>query len=254
MIVREHRIAFKSVKSMNLSNSNAGHPLTCIEKRDDKWLKIDLRTDSKSISLLAVFSAMVAMLEIFPIVGITDLKFFPGGTPFTLDWTGIPIVIVFVGLGMISSVVSIFVMFIAIGYRNFPGAVFKGAAELLTIIGLLVASILLRKRSFGRKSQVLLYLIFGAIFRAIGMYVVNIQLLPVFYPLFYTPDAAVVASAALVPWNILQAAINVIGGMFLYYVIPEDLRIQAGFEMNKGASSIEQLPKEEVDGAPSDNA
>jgi riboflavin transporter FmnP len=212
-------------------------------------VKTTLRTDSKSIALLAIFSAMVAMLEIFPIVGITDLKFFPGGTPFTIDWTGIPIVIVFVGLGMISSVVSILVMFVAIGYRNFPGAVFKGAAELLTIIGLLAARLIIGNRALSKKTSILLYLVFGAMFRAIGMYVVNIQLLPIFYPAFYTSEAAVVASTILIPWNILQAAINIVGGLLLYFIIPEELRIQAGFEMNNKESSIEQLSKEEVDGA-----
>jgi riboflavin transporter FmnP len=212
------------------------------------------RTNSKSIALLAVFSAMVAMLEVFPIVGITDLKFYPGGTPFTLDWTGIPIVIVFVGLGMIYSLVSIVIMFVAIGYRNFPGAVFKGAAELLTILGLLAARVIIGKRSLNRKSSVALYLVLGATVRAVGMFIVNIPLLPIFYPLFYTIESAIDASAALVPWNVVQAAINIIGGMVLYYLIPENLRIQAGFGIDIRKPSIEELSREEVDRASDSDA
>jgi riboflavin transporter FmnP len=205
--------------------------------------------DSKSIALLAIFSAMVAMLEVFPIVGITDLKFFPGGTPFTLDWTGIPIVIVFVGLGMISSVISIAVMFVAIGYRNFPGAVFKGAAEMFTILGLLVARVIIGKKPLSKRMSITLYLVLGATIRAIGMFIVNIPLLPIFYPLFYTTESAIIASTVLVPWNVLQAAVNIIGGFVLYYLIPENLRIQAGFEKSAKEFSTEELSKEEIDGA-----
>jgi riboflavin transporter FmnP len=216
--------------------------------------RMNIRSDSKSIALVAIFSAMVAMLEIFPIVGITDLKFFPGGTPFTIDWTGIPIVIVFIGLGMVYSVVSIAVMFVAIGYRNFPGAVFKGAAETLTILGLLAARLVIGKKSLSRRTSLSLYLVLGASIRALGMFIVNIQLLPVFYPLFYTTESAIVASAVLVPWNVIQAAINILGGVILYYLIPENLRIEAGFGINLGKPSIEELSKEEVDGASGSNA
>jgi riboflavin transporter FmnP len=216
--------------------------------------RMNIRSDSRSIALLAIFSAMVAMLEIFPIVGITDLKFFPGGTPFTLDWTGIPIVIVFVGLGMISSVVSIAVMFVAIGYRNFPGAVFKGAAEMLTILGLLAARLIIGKKALSKKASISLYLVFGAAVRAVGMFIVNIPLLPIFYPVFYTTETAIIASTVLVPWNVLQAAVNIIGGMVLYYLIPDNLRIQAGFGIGRGKPTIEELPKEEVDRASDSDA
>jgi riboflavin transporter FmnP len=192
---------------------------------------------------------MVAMLEIFPIVGITDLKFFPGGTPFTLDWTGIPIVIVFIGLGMVYSVVSIAIMFLAIGYRNVPGAVFKGAAEILTIIGLLVARAIIGNKSLSRRSSVVLYLVLGATVRAIGMFIVNIPLLPIFYPADYTTETAIVVSTILVPWNVIQAAINIIGGIMLYYLIPENLRVQAGFGFITGKTPIEELSMEEVNHA-----
>lgn len=210
---------------------------------------MNTRFDSKSIALLAIFSAMVATLEVFPVIGITDLKFFPGGTPFTLDWTGIPIVIVFAGLGMISSVISIAVMFIAIGYRNFPGAVFKGAAEMLTIVGLLLARVIIGKKPLSKKASLALYLILGATLRAVGMFFVNIPLLPIFYPLFYTTESAIEASTILIPWNVLQAGINIVAGMFLYYLIPENLKVQAGFGQKRDRNAIEELTKEEIEDA-----
>jgi hypothetical protein len=73
------------------------------------------RLDSKTVALIGVFSSIVVALEVFPINGITDFKFVPGGTPFTIDWTGIPIMIVFLGLGIISSLVTVGIMFVAIG-------------------------------------------------------------------------------------------------------------------------------------------
>lgn len=208
---------------------------------------MDIRTDSKSIALLAIFSSIVVALEVFPILGITDLKFFPGGTPFTVDWTGIPIVIVFVGLGTISSLISIGIMFVAIGYRNPAGAVFKGSAELFTIIGLLAARLIAKRKSLDGKASVALYLVFGISTRAIGMFFLNIPLLTIFYPLFYTTESAITVSAVLVPWNALQAAINIIGGMVLYQLIPESIKIQAGLgRFRNDDVKYEELSEDEL--------
>jgi riboflavin transporter FmnP len=208
---------------------------------------MEFRTDSKSISVLAIFSSIVIALEVFPINGITDLKFFPGGTPFTLDWTGIPIIVVFLALGMISSVITIGIMCIAIGYRNPIGSIFKGAAELFTIIGILAAKFIADRKSLNEKQNVLLYLVFGVLARSIGMFFVNIPLLPIFYPLFYTTESAIIASTILVPWNAVQAVINIVGGLFLYQLIPESIRIQAGLgEHGKSEIKYEELSEEEL--------
>ncbi|MFW9844832.1 MAG: hypothetical protein ACFFEV_09670, partial [Candidatus Thorarchaeota archaeon] len=78
------------------------------------------RTDSKSIALLAIFTSLVIALEIFPVVGITDIPI--PGLSFTVDWTGIPIMIVFLGLGVVFSYFPIVVMGVFIADRNFQGA------------------------------------------------------------------------------------------------------------------------------------
>ncbi len=208
---------------------------------------MELRTDSKSIAVLAIFSSIVIALEVFPIIGITDLKFFPGGTPFTLDWTGIPIMIVFLALGVISSVISIGIMFLAIAYRNPAGAVFKGAAELFTIIGILVAKFIADKKSLGKRATVAMYLFFGVFTRSIGMFLVNIPLLPIFFPLFYSTESAIIASTTLVPWNAIQAVINIVGGLVLYQFIPESIRIQAGLGKHRTDEvKYEELSEEEL--------
>jgi hypothetical protein len=216
------------------------------------WLnRHPIRTDSKSIALLAIFVAMVVSLEVFPILGVTDIGL-PGN--FTIDWTGIPIVIVFLGLGIIYSLVAIFAMWMAIAYRNFNGAAFKGFAELYTILGLMIARILFMRYQVGKRIRMVLYLTFGTVARVIGMFFTNIYLLQFFYGL--TPEAAVIGSAAFAFPNVLQAFINIIGGVVLYHLIPENLALQAGLgDDAAGASSkVEELPLEEIESSQPDDS
>jgi hypothetical protein len=217
------------------------------------WLeRHPIRTDSKSIALLAIFAAMVIAIEAFPIPGITDIPLDPSGR-FTIDPTGIPIVIVFEGLGFLFSLITIAAMWIAIGYRNPIGATFKGFAETYTILGMIVARILVRRWNYDRRLRIILYLIFGCVFRAVGMFLTNIPLLQVLYGL--PLDAAVVGSAAYVVLNIIQASINIVGGLALYYLIPENLALQAGLgdDADSASSRVEELPLEEIESSQPDD-
>lgn len=204
---------------------------------------LKLRKDAKSISLLAIFCSMVVSLEAFPILGITDIKV--PGLNFTLDWTGIPIVIVFMSFGFVYSLIAIAIMWISIAFRNFPGAAFKGFAEIFRILGIAVGWVLLRNRDVSYGKKLVVYAAISSIFCAIGMYVVNILLLPLFYgiPL----EIAVATSALYMPWNVLQAIVNVIGGGVFYKIIPEDLRIAAGFK------DYENLHSSEIDPSNADS-
>jgi riboflavin transporter FmnP len=210
--------------------------------------RYQVRTDSKSIALLAIFSAMVIALEIFPIIGITDLKFYPEGIPFTIDWTGIPLVITFLGLGMVYSLIATIMMFIAIAYRNFSGAVFKGFAEFYTLLGLVAAKLLFKRYDLNKSKLIIVYTVFGLGFRTIGMYFANIVLLPILYPAFYTTESAIIASTVLIPWNIVQAIINIVGGGILYYIIPPSLALQAGLgdDADGASTRVQELPLDEI--------
>jgi riboflavin transporter FmnP len=183
-----------------------------------------LRTDSRSIAILAIFAAMVLALEIIPIPFLTDIPLFGG---FTLDPTGVPITIVFLALGTIFSLILIPIMWVAIAYRNPIGAAFKGFAETYTLLGLIVAKIFLRKRLYDWKVALPAYLVFGVVFRAIGMYITNIFLIQWLYgsPL----EGAIILSGAFVIPNIVQALINIIIGVIVFIIIPENLAIQARF-------------------------
>ena len=104
-----------------------------------------------------------------------------------------------------------------------------------------------------RRIRILLYLIFGMLFRVVGMFFTNIYLLQLFYGL--TPEAAVIGSAAYVLPNVLQATINILGGVVLYHLIPENLALQAGLGDDAGSASsrVEELPLEEIESSQPDD-
>ena len=183
-----------------------------------------IRTDSRSIAILAIFAAMILALEILPVPFLTDIPLFAG---FTLDPTGVPIVIVFLAFGSVFSLILIPIVWIAIAYRNPIGSVFKGFAESYTLLGLIVAKLLLRNRSYDWKVAAPTYLAFGIAFRAIGMYITNIFLIQWLYgsPL----EGALILSGAFVLPNIVQAIINIFIGVIIFIIIPENLAIQARF-------------------------
>ena len=183
-----------------------------------------LRTDSRSIAILAIFAAMILALEILPVPLLTDIPLFAG---FTLDPTGIPIIIVFLAFGSVFSLILIPIMWIAIAYRNPIGSVFKGFAEFYTLFGLIIAKLLLRNRSYDWKVAAPIYVTFGVAFRAIGMYVTNIFLIQWLYgsPL----EGAIILSGIFFIPNIIQALINTLIGILIFVIIPENLAIQARF-------------------------
>jgi len=179
-------------------------------------------TDSKSISILAVFSAMVVALEIFPIPGITDLKI--PGMFFTIDWTGIPIAFLFLGLGLVYSLISVLIMTVSImAHGNMTGAIFKLFAELFKIFGMGLAWYITKNRKFSYRVKIPIYILFALLFCSIGMFFVNMWLLPILYGM--TTELAFATSLLYIPWNAVQSIINVVGGFIIIRVIPNDLKI-----------------------------
>ncbi len=189
---------------------------------------------SKRVAVLAVFSAIAIALEVFPIPGITDLKLVPAVPSFTIDWTGIPITFIFLVLGFNYSLVAVATMALAIGYRNPIGAVFKAMSEFLTVLGMLAGLLMYRclaeKHTNRRKREIkaLLMLLGGVFFRMMGMYVANILLLPLLLGL--PESAAISASEILIPWNGLQAVINILGGLMLLRLVPREVLLEAGLD------------------------
>ncbi len=209
------------------------------------WPRISsVRKDSKSIALLALFSAMVIMLEAYPILGVTDIRTVGF---FTLDPTGIPLVIVLLGLGGFYSIITIFIMWVSIAYRGkVAGATFKGVAELLTILGIAFAKKITRRREMGKWIEILVWVVIASLLRSVGMFFATLVLSPYFYGATF--ELALVDAILYFPWNIVQACINVIGGVLLYEAIPVELRLQAGLgeNINRGKAVIEKMPSDEI--------
>jgi hypothetical protein len=203
-----------------------------------------IRSDSRSIAILAIFAAMVVALEILPIPFLTDIPLFGG---FTLDPTGVPICFVFLAYGNLFSFLLLPIMWIAIGYRNLVGSIFKVFAEFFTLLGLVVARFVLRGRSYDWKVATPIYLIFGVAFRAIGMYFANIFLIQWLYGLPF--DGAIALSLSFVIPNIIQAVINVLAGIFLFVIIPENLAIEARFGKygTDEYSEYQEIPPDELE-------
>ncbi|MFX1579028.1 MAG: hypothetical protein ACFFBJ_05230 [Promethearchaeota archaeon] len=200
--------------------------------------------DSRRIAILTIFASMIIALEILPIPFLTDIPLFGG---FTLDPTGIPIAIVFLAYGNIFSLLLLPIMALVIGYRNPIGATFKEFAEFYTLLGLIVAKLILRKRTYDWKIATPMYVVLGVTFRAVGMYVTNIFLIQWLYGL--PADSAVVLSATFVIPNIIQAVINVFLGILIYIAIPENLKVEARFGNNRSSldGKYEEISAEELE-------
>ncbi|MHA1401610.1 MAG: hypothetical protein ACTSQE_14765, partial [Candidatus Heimdallarchaeaceae archaeon] len=200
-------------------------------------------SSSKRIALLAIFTSIVIVLEVFPVVGITD--YYTLVPNFTIDWTGIPIMIVFLTLGAIPTIFTVGTMWIFIAYRNLQGAMFKGMAELFTLLGFIVAQFIVRNRNLDWKKNAVIFILFGSIFRGFGMLFGNAVLFNFFWGLPY--ENAFSLSLIYVPWNIIQASINVIGGIFLYERIPQSIQMQASFGKYRNEQcNYEELIEEEL--------
>lgn len=186
---------------------------------------------------------MVLALEIIPIPLLTDIPLFAG---FTLDPTGIPITIVFLAFGSFFALILIPIMWIAIAYRNPLGSVFKGFAEFYTLLGLIIAKLVLRNRSYDWKVATPVYLVFGISFRAIGMYVTNIFLIQWLYG--SNLEGAILLSGSFVIPNIIQALLNVFIGIMIFVIIPENLAIQArlGKHGDGKTNKYEEISEDEL--------
>lgn len=201
---------------------------------------MSIRTDSKSISLLAVFTAMVVAMEAVSIPFVTDIRVVGS---FSIDWTGIVIMVVFLGLGFVFSLVTIAVMWASIAYRSITSATFKGVAEFLTLLGVLLAAQVIRGRNLSRLKEIAVYVVFACFFRALGMYFANIAL-PIFF--YGIPvEVAIGTSLLYLPWNVVQALINIVGGWLIFNAIPRELAVEAALGEYRDIQKSQELTDQE---------
>ncbi len=173
---------------------------------------------SKSISLIAIFGAIIGILEIFPIIGITDIPF-PLYPKLTIDPTGIVIILGYLILGFIPSLTLCGFALIFIGYRNIFGAIFKVLSELFNLIGFAIGFTLNRKIKL--KNEFIMPFIFGIIFRVILMHISNYFLLQIFYGI---PPEVVIALLPIIDiFNTLQGSINMTIAPLIIRALPKEI-------------------------------
>lgn len=174
--------------------------------------------NSKAISLIAIFGAIIGILEVFPIVGITDIPF-PLYPKLTIDPTGIVIILGYLILGFVPSLSLCIFALIFIGYRNIFGAIFKVLSELFNLIGVAIGFKLNKK--IATSNKYLIPFILGIVFRVILMHILNFYLLQIFYGI---PESAVISLLPIIDvFNILQGSINMGVAPLLIKALPQEL-------------------------------
>jgi hypothetical protein len=181
-----------------------------------------LRLDTKRLALASILGALAAISEV--------IRGPPFDIPFPLlpgvvswDLTGIPMMVslFFNGTigGVYTSIIGCSIIFLR---GNVPGGLFKLIAELATILAF--AAI---RRDVITKS------IAAVTSRVLVMTLANYLMLPIFYPLYYPSEAAVVGILLpLAAFNLTQALLNIIPSLIIYNRLSERWRFWGTTETN----------------------
>ncbi len=199
----------------------------------------------RQIAPLIILGPIIVVLEGFGISGALGVLT-PIGVQFIIGWTGILLILILLRLNLQMALVSTLIVFGATALHDINGAILKLIAQSLTIIGVYVAQMSIDRRKVRkitplpadrsvpdsiimRKKDALLvlvyYIVIGALFRGVGMFYVNIVLLPLLYPASFPGyDQAAFTSFILVPLSLLQGAVDIAAGYLLYKLIPASIR------------------------------
>lgn len=178
-----------------------------------------MKINTITLAGTAILAALVVIFDYT--VKYSNLKIPFAPLPFLkFDFTGIPIVLSFLLFGLIPGVFTSAIAFVAILARSGDvlGSSTKGVAEFSTIIGMAIGLKLLRRFKIIR---IIGSFMFGVTSRALIMVCVN-------FALIYAGVMSISKSYADVPlimalflgfFNIIQGAISIIGGYFIYEAI-----------------------------------
>ncbi len=169
-----------------------------------------------------------ALLAALTIVLDYALKFsglkipFPWMPTLKFDFTGIPIALSLLMYGLPSAMTTSAVAFVAIIARSgdVVGASMKFVAEFSTVLGLTIGMKLAEKLGPGlsRVSGSSL----GIVFRVAAMSLANLAVLPAFYGI---PGGVAFGMLPLIAvFNVVQGAITILLGIFIYQAVKRRLR------------------------------
>jgi riboflavin transporter FmnP len=163
----------------------------------------------------AVLGAVVAVLELSRFLRIP----FPLLPFLKFDIIGIPMVIGYLSFGLLSGAATCFVSFAIISFRNPFSGFMKCLAELSTIIG---AYIILRSKRMNTSLKSKTFAVCSSIIsRVVIMAVANV----LFFPLFggLTAQTVIALLPFTCPFNAIQGAISIIGGLIVHEAIVQRL-------------------------------
>lgn len=171
-----------------------------------------MRISTTTLARTAVLGALVVVFDY-------TLKFsgfkipFPWLPSLKFDFTGIPVVLSLLLIGLESSVITSSVAFLAILVRsgNIVGSSMKALAELSTVFGMFLGLESLRKMPHLKKP---FSFILGCTVRVLIMVPANLLVLPVYYG---TPFPTVVLmSPLLAAFNLFHGLLSMFGGYLIY--------------------------------------
>jgi len=174
-----------------------------------------IKRKSVFIAGTAILGATVAALDwAFKIAGLKIP--FPFFVQLKFDLLGIPMFLAYLLFGFLSGAVTSLIAFLSISFRDPFSGFMKFLAEFATIAG--VYLVLRTQKPSSRKQKVLAGLS-GVILRVVVMDIANVSLLPIFTPYYKTPMAVIIILHWISLFNVVQGAVSVFGGFFIYEAV-----------------------------------
>jgi riboflavin transporter FmnP len=176
-----------------------------------------MEINTKTLAGTAMLAALVVVFDYSMKYSGLKLPPFPWYTQLKFDFTGIPIVLSFLILGLVPGAFTSAIAFIAILARsgNVVSSLMKGIAEFSTILGMAIGFKLFNKfRTIGSFS-------FGVASRVLIMICVNLMLIYagiIALPPSYA-DIPLVVALLMGAFNVVQGTISIVGGYSIYEAI-----------------------------------
>ena len=174
------------------------------------------------MNLRAITVARIAMLSALVVVFDYTMKFsglkirFPWLPFLKFDFTGIPIMLSVLIIGLAAGTATSIVAFLAILVRsgNIIGASMKALAEFSTVLGFYLGNKIIKDESKLRKP---LSFILGCTMRILIMFIFTIPVFTLYYgmPL----NTALTISPLVAAFNLLHGFLSMLGGSLLYEAI-----------------------------------
>jgi riboflavin transporter FmnP len=170
------------------------------------------KTSTTVIAQTAVLSALVVVFDYT--MKFSGFKIIYPWLPYLkFDFTGIPIALSFLLIGLLSGATTSTVAMLAILVRSgdVVSAFTKALAEFSTILGMSIGMRVFKKNL---KLEKPVSFIIGCLMRVVIMAIANLVILPLYTSMTF--EAALLASPLTAVFNLIQGSITIFGGYLIY--------------------------------------